>query len=394
MAPAPSKRDAESQLAEAYARGDRLERELEAMRGRDALTGLLDLHMFRRLLAAEVARARRYRRPLTLGMVDIDGFRAANGRYGLDTGDRVLKVTAELLSTHTREHDFVCRASGDEFAVLMPETDVSGAMQCMDRLLGKLEQAKAGPVAGISVSIGIAGHGIDWTPDRLLSAAYGGVDRARSAGGHRIAVTDAGAEADDLSQLSDAQRDVVRGLAITLLERDRYSGEHSASVVEMASRVAQELAPTELENVRTAALLHDIGKVAIPDDVLHKPGPLTEEEWVLMREHPVIGERILRAIGGLGAVARIVRHEHERWDGEGYPDGLKGELIPVGSRIILACDAFHAMTSDRPYRDALPIGEAMKRLADGSGSQFDPTVVQVLIGHLHWLRQTGELSSA
>ena len=110
----------------------------------------------------------------------------------------------------------------------------------------------------------------------------------------------------------------------------------------------------EISRVRTAALLHDIGKVGVPDEILHKPGPLDEREWEIMRQHPVIGERILRAIPGMGAIARIVRHEHERWDGGGYPDGLAGAEIPVGSRIILACDAYHAMTSDRPYRKAMP----------------------------------------
>ena len=149
--------------------------------------------------------------------------------------------------------------------------------------------------------------------------------------------------------------DVIAALASALQERDRYTGEHSESVVDLTARVGEALAldSEEISRVRTAALLHDIGKVGVPDEILHKPGPLTEREWEIMRQHPAIGERILRAIPGLGAVARIVRHEHERWDGKGYPDGLAGAAIPVGSRIILACDAYHAMTSDRPYRKAM-----------------------------------------
>ena len=124
----------------------------------------------------------------------------------------------------------------------------------------------------------------------------------------------------------------------------------------MSARVAEAMAldADEVGRVRMAALLHDIGKVGIPDEILHKPGQLDEREWELMRQHPVIGERILRMIPGLGAIARIVRHEHERWDGGGYPDGLVGDATPLGSRIILACDAYHAMTSDRPYRAAMP----------------------------------------
>jgi HD-GYP domain-containing protein (c-di-GMP phosphodiesterase class II) len=139
--------------------------------------------------------------------------------------------------------------------------------------------------------------------------------------------------------------------------------------------------------VQAAALLHDIGKVAVPDEILNKPGALTEEQWKQMRDHTVIGERILRAIPGLGHVARVVRHEHERWDGGGYPDGLAGEDIPIGSRIIFACDAYHAMTSDRPYRAAMSHAEAIAELSANGGSQFDPSVVEILIGQLYGQRQ-------
>jgi HD-GYP domain-containing protein (c-di-GMP phosphodiesterase class II) len=159
----------------------------------------------------------------------------------------------------------------------------------------------------------------------------------------------------------------------------------------MSGAVARNLglnAP-EVERVRSAALLHDIGKVAIPDEILRKPGPLTTEEWRLMREHPVIGERILRVLPGLGSVARIVRHEHERWDGGGYPDGLVGEAIPLGSRIIIAADTYHAITSDRPYRAAKSHSEAVEELTRCAGSQFDPRVTEVLIGHLYGRRQRG-----
>jgi HD-GYP domain-containing protein (c-di-GMP phosphodiesterase class II) len=120
----------------------------------------------------------------------------------------------------------------------------------------------------------------------------------------------------------------------------------------------------------------------VPDRILHKNGPLAGEEWVVMREHPVIGERILRAIPGMGGVARMVRHEHEWFDGSGYPDGLVGERIPLGSRIILACDAYHAMTSDRSYRAAMPHADAVAELVRCSGSQFDPRVIAALVGYL------------
>jgi putative nucleotidyltransferase with HDIG domain len=161
--------------------------------------------------------------------------------------------------------------------------------------------------------------------------------------------------------------------------------------VDLTVRVAETLGlnAEDVARVRTAALLHDIGKLGVPDEILHKPGKLDEREWEVMRQHPVIGERILRAIPGLGVVARIVRHEHERWDGDGYPDGLAEAEIPVGARIILACDAYHAMVSDRPYRKAMSHSDAVGELTRNAGSQFDPDVVEALIGVLYGRRQAG-----
>jgi putative nucleotidyltransferase with HDIG domain len=172
---------------------------------------------------------------------------------------------------------------------------------------------------------------------------------------------------------------------VALLERDRYTGEHSESVVEMAVAVARSLGLTasQVEDVRAAALLHDIGKVGIPDAILNKPGPLTPDERTIMAEHPVIGERILHSIGGFAPVADIVRHEHESFDGSGYPDGLAGDEIPIGSRIILACDAYHAMTSDRPYRARMSHADAFKELTRCAGKQFDPAVTAALVAHFY-----------
>jgi HD-GYP domain-containing protein (c-di-GMP phosphodiesterase class II) len=138
----------------------------------------------------------------------------------------------------------------------------------------------------------------------------------------------------------------------------------------------------EVERIAAAALLHDIGKVAVPDSILSKPGALNDEEWEVMRGHSIVGERILRAVPGLGPVARMVRHGHEHFDGNGYPDGLRGEEIPLGSRIVLACDAYDAMTAPRPYRDPMTPDQAAAELVAGAGTQFDPRVVEALLGYL------------
>jgi putative nucleotidyltransferase with HDIG domain len=194
-----------------------------------------------------------------------------------------------------------------------------------------------------------------------------------------------------LEPIDAAQRDAVGALAMALLERDRYTGEHSEEVTSLCEGVGRALGLSagEIENVKDAALLHDIGKVAIPDEILNKPAKLTDEEFEVMKTHTVVGERILRAIPGYGPIARIVRHEHERWDGRGYPDGIAGEEIPIGARIILACDAYHAMTSDRPYRESMGHQKAVHELLDNAGRQFDPDVVEALVGQLYALRQSG-----
>jgi HD-GYP domain-containing protein (c-di-GMP phosphodiesterase class II) len=142
------------------------------------------------------------------------------------------------------------------------------------------------------------------------------------------------------------------------------------------------MTPEEVDETARAAELHDIGKITIPEHILAKSGSLDRSEWDLMQQHTIVGERILRSAPALVPIARIVRASHERWDGAGYPDGLAGEAIPLGSRVILACDALHAMTSDRPYRRALPLAEALGELRRHAGTQFDPRVVEALLGVL------------
>jgi putative nucleotidyltransferase with HDIG domain len=163
--------------------------------------------------------------------------------------------------------------------------------------------------------------------------------------------------------------------------RDGYTAEHSQAVLELAVRVARhlQLDEHEIDHVRQAALLHDIGKLAIPDAILKKPGPLTDEEWEVMRTHPIISAEIVTSAGGLDELAPVLRAEHERWDGAGYPDGLSGEQIPLASRITLVCDAYNAMTSDRPYRAALSNAVAREQIAAGAGTQFCPTSARALL---------------
>lgn len=214
--------------------------------------------------------------------------------------------------------------------------------------------------------------------DSLRADARGLVDGERALAGALQAIREEGARA------AEAYRAVVRSLAVALEARDGYTGAHSDVVRALSVAVARRLGldRAAVGEVEAVALLHDIGKIGIPDHVLHKRGALDADEWALMREHPVIGERILRPLPGLAHVATGVRHEHERWDGTGYPDGLAGAAIPVASRIVLACDAWSALVSDRPYRAALAPDEARAELVRCAGAQFDPGVVGALLACL------------
>ena len=363
----------------------RLQQEANAKSRRDPLTGLIEIGDFMARLTEEAARAARYGRPLAVLRIDVDDFEALNVQHGRPAVDRVLAATAQSIAASIRSHDVLCRAGGDEFALLLPETDADGAVACAERVIRIFEGIDAAPVHGMKASVGVASHTRSLSAEGLYAAAGEARELAQQEGGGRVK-TAGEARPEGANVTSDA----ALALAAALGERDAWTATHSQAVAEMAGVVAQKLGlRADVETIRLAGLLHDVGKLAVPESILNKPGPLDEGERALIRDVPLAGERMLRAVPGLGAVARIVRSVHEQIDGSGYPDGLTGEQIPIGARIVAACDAYHAMTTVRPWRTVMSHERAVHELIAEAGSQFDDEVTEILIGHVNGLRQAG-----
>ena len=320
----------------------------------DGLTGLPN----RRRLMDDLERAFAHGdRPATFAFFDLDGFKTYNDGFGHAAGDALLDRLAARLDAAAAAHGVAYRLGGDEFCVLLdgrhaPDGEAIGA--CCEALTEQGEGFHVGTSCGVVV-----------IPEEAPNA-----HQALQLADQRMY------EAKDVTRTSSRRqtRDVLMQV---LGERDPELHEHLQGVAALAVGVARRmsLSAEQLDEIARAAELHDIGKVAIPDEILHKPGPLAAPEWDLMRQHTVTGERILAAAPAMRPVAAIVRASHERYDGNGYPDGLAGDEIPLGARVVAVCDAFHAMTNERPYQHARDIETALAELRRCAGAQFDPGVV-------------------
>ena len=292
-------------------------------------------------------------------LFDLDGFKAYNDTFGHNAGDALLHRLGDRLSRSIAGRGMAYRLGGDEFCILVEGSFVD------------LEWVRAATVASLRET----GEAFAITCSSGYVLIPDEADSAHSA----LQVADRRMYAEKGARLGGFQS---RGALLqALAERDRELGRHTAGVADMASVLAAEagLRGAEAQAVRAAAELHDIGKLALPEALLAKPGPLDAQEWELVREHTLIGERIIAAGEGLDPVARIVRSTHERWDGNGYPDGLAGEDIPLAARIIAICDAYEAMTTTRTYRAARTHDEAVRELRESAGTQFDPELVETFI---------------
>ena len=352
----------------------------------DPLTGLGNHRNFHDRLERELRYAHERRLPLSLCMIDIDDFKRINDRFGHPAGDRVLSQLAARL----RQSGEAFRLGGDEFALLLPGADESSALTAASSVVDRVAALNLEPTGAVTVSVGIATspqHAGE--RDDLIGLADSALYWAKEYGKNRVrAYRPDVIELAELKRLASGPDRAARfraaaSLARAVDARDVYTGSHSQRVADLAARTARRLGlpDEEVELTRLAASLHDLGKLAIPEEILRKPGPLTEPERMVLERHPQIGFRMLESLG-VDPVADWVLHHHERWDGSGYPDGLPGDRIPLGARIIFVADAYDAMTSERVYRRRVAPQHAIAELERCAGSQFDPEIVAALANEL------------
>ncbi|HJT63850.1 MAG TPA: diguanylate cyclase [Candidatus Limnocylindria bacterium] len=391
---------AERRLARAFNRAAGTFAMAEAQATRDRLTGIPNRESLLRTLAGEVERATRHSKPMSVAFMDIDRFKAINDTYGHRVGDAVLQQLAGLITRSIRASDIFGRYGGEEFMLILPETTPEDAYVLAEELREMVMRRPLSVASGVlvdaTISIGVAGgHSTELQVDRLVDAADAAMYVAKSEGRNRSflfgSVTDESVirravitpERRDAAAAIGrwASASAARALASVLAPQPHHRGRPSDMIAALSIGVALHmgLSRVELDRIRVAALLHDLGKLALPGEILDKPSSLTDVEWQVVGEHPRIGQVILEQATSMRDAVPIVLHHHERFDGTGYPHGLRGEEIPLGARIVAVADAYHAMVHERPYKSALTHAQALTELRRHASTQFDPTVVEVFI---------------
>ena len=336
----------------------RYEQQLKYVGAHDQLTGLYN----RRFLEKEIKRLDTLRQlPISIIMGDLNGLKLANDVFGHQKGDNLLIKTAKIIRKSCRQEDLIARWGGDEFVIFLPQTSAKTAEEISRRIKKKCSSQKSGPVQ-LSIALGWA------TKNRAVENIWQVLKEASDK-----------MYSDKFMHAQNYKKAVISSLKSALLEKSMETEEHAERLKKMCRKIGESMGlnSQQLNNLELLAILHDIGKVAIKKSILMKPGPLTEEEWAQMRKHPEIGYRFARAVPELSSIAEYILSHHERWDGKGYPRGLKREEIPLLSRILAVADAFDAMTNNRTYRKATTQEEALAAIKRNAGKQFDPKVVDV-----------------
>lgn len=388
---------AERRLARAFNQASRAFVQTEVRATHDRLTGVPNRETLLTTLVAEVERAARYRHALSVAFIDIDRFKPINDTYGHNAGDAILRQVATVVAQSLRSSDLVGRYGGEEFMVILPETEPAQAVELMEQLRVLVMQTpmktQSGQPLSMTISAGIAGgHGDGLRVEMLVEQADAAMYGAKAMGRNKVIQhrdlddeapvrrapisPERRAAAAAIGQWASAT--ATEALASVLAPQAHHRGRPSDMIAALSTGIAMELQLPEEEvtKIRIASLLHDLGKLAVPAEILDKPSSLTPTEWQSIGEHPRIGQVILEQASSLRDSIPIVLHHHEHFNGGGYPHGLRGSEIPLGARIVAVADAYHAMVHDRPYSQALTHVEALIELRRCAGQQFDPEVVE------------------
>jgi len=324
----------------------------------DALTGAYNRNFFKE----EMKRLNTQRNyPLSIVIVDINSLKFINDTIGHIQGDKLLKILVQILKSVSRKEDIVARIGGDEFVIILPRTDENVAQVFCDRVRNKCREHNRKAIHQLSIALGYA----------TQSAQYEDIEEV-------LKRADKNMYTEKLSQASGKEKYIIDTFKTILTIKDPHAEKHTKRMENLLEALGRnlELSEAELNKLKLLALLHDIGKIVTPDSILFKPGKLNEEEWKIMKKHSEEGYKIAKNIPQLFSIAEGILYHHERWDGKGYPRGLKGEKIPLISRIVFIVDAYDAMLSDRPYRKALSKKEVVEEIKKGAGTQFDPKLAE------------------
>ena len=351
----------------------------------DSVTGLFNHRAIHQRLDRALSEAKKHDKPMSIIMMDMDNFKLFNDTYGHPIGDQVLKRVGKALRDACRARDILGRYGGDEFIVVLPETTPEDALEIAQEIREKTDLAgfrrpHEDRIVPITLSFGIAGFPSDGTNrHELLMIADSNLYAAKESDERIAATTEA--QRVNRKMWGEGSFAILDALVTAVDNKDRYTRRHAEDVTEYATWIAEEMGLSEetMRQIRIGGLLHDVGKITVPDEILRKPGRLTPEEREIVQRHSWMGALIVSAVAGMEGAIDAVRSHHERWDGEGYSNQLAGEEIPLISRIMAVADSFSAMTTDRAYRRGLSWEEAVAEVRANKGTQFDPAVVEAFL---------------